>query len=158
MLTRLAQVDAVDPLPTTGPGVDVKALRAEAQAIRQGLNGLAEDKALGLIDRAQLIAGTEKGKTRLEEITGVLQAATVDSPLADLIGAEDVYAAWEGLSLSHKRLVVDELVTVRILPSGRKGRGFDPATVDIAWKQQKPPARPTRRRAPCRTAAAQEAA
>jgi hypothetical protein len=37
--------------------------------------------------------------------------------------------------LFHKRLVVDNLVTVRILPSIRRGRGFDPATVDVQWKE-----------------------
>lgn len=36
--------------------------------------------------------------------------------------------------LSHKRLVVDDLVTVPILPSIRRERGFDPATVDVQWK------------------------
>lgn len=145
IVARLSQDDAVDLLPTTGPEVDVKGLRAEAQSIRKNLNELAEDKSLGLIDRAQLISGTEKGKKRLDEITTVLQAATVDSPLADLIGAEDVQATWEGLPLSHKRLVINELVTVRILPSGRKGRGFDPATVDIEWKRQPSPRRGARR-------------
>jgi site-specific DNA recombinase len=158
ILARLAQDDAVDLLPTTGPDVDVKGLRAEAQAIRKNLNDLAEDKALGLIDRAQLISGTEKGKKRLDEITTVLQVATVDSPLADLIGAEDVKATWEGLSLSHKRLVIDELVTVRILPSGRVGRGFDPATVDIRWKRQQKPRRGGRRRAPRAVPAADQQA
>ncbi|GIE99497.1 hypothetical protein Ari01nite_69620 [Paractinoplanes rishiriensis] len=42
-------------------------------------------------------------------------------------------ATWEGLSPSHRRLVIDEFVTVRVLPSVR---GFDPATVDIRWKHQ----------------------
>jgi DNA invertase Pin-like site-specific DNA recombinase len=157
IVARLSRDDAVDLLPATGPEVDVKGLRAEAQAIRKNLNELADDKALGLIDRAQLISGTEKGKKRLEEITTMLQVATVDSPLADLIGAEDVQATWEGLSLSHKRLVIDLLVRVRILPSGRAGRGFDPATVDIRWKQQPKPRRGGRRRAP-RTAPADEQA
>lgn len=145
IVARLARDDAVDLLPATGPDVDVKGLRAEAQAIRKNLNELAEDKSLGLIDRAQLISGTEKGKKRLDEITSLLQVATVDSPLADLIGAEDVQAAWDGLSLSHKRLVIDLLMTVRILPSGQKGRGFDPASVDIRWKEQPKPRRGGRR-------------
>jgi site-specific DNA recombinase len=158
ILARLAQDDAVDLLPTTDPDVDVKGLRAEAQAIRKNLNELADDKALGLIDRAQLISGTEKGKARLEKITAVLQVATVDSPLTDLIGADDLKEAWDGLSLSHKRLVIDMLVTVRILPSGRMGRGFDPATVDIRWKQQPKPRRGGRRRAPRTASADQHAA
>ncbi|MBT8228247.1 MAG: recombinase family protein [Dactylosporangium sp.] len=140
ILGRLAREDAVDLLPSADPDVDVKGLRTEAAAIRAGLNELAADKALGLIDRAQLIAGTQRGKARLARIEAVLQEATVDSPLASLIGADDVAAVWEGLPLSHRRLVVDALVTVRILPTTRKGRGFDPATIDLRWREQDHPA------------------
>jgi hypothetical protein len=54
VLRRLSRPDAVDLLPSGGSGVDVdvKSLRTEAKAIRDGLNELAADKALGLIDRA----------------------------------------------------------------------------------------------------------
>jgi hypothetical protein len=136
ILERLAREDAVDLLPSAAPDVDVKGLRTEAAAIRDGLNELAADKALGLIDRAQLIAGTQRGKARLAEIEQVLQVATVESPLAPLIGAEDVAAVWQGLTLAHQRLVIDELVTVRILPVGRRGRTFDVAGVEIRWRDQ----------------------
>jgi site-specific DNA recombinase len=138
VLGRLAKADAVDLLTPARPEVDVAGLRSEAKAIRTNLNELAADKALGLIDRGQLITGTEKGKARLEQITAELQAAIVDSPLTPLIGAEDIEATWEALGLSHQRLVIDALVNVRILPSGRKGRGFDPSTVEITWKDAKP--------------------
>jgi hypothetical protein len=40
-------------------------------------------------------------------------------------------AAWDGLGLAGQRLFIDRLATVTILPSGRRGRGFDPAAVDI---------------------------
>jgi site-specific DNA recombinase len=43
-------------------------------------------------------------------------------------------AAWNGLELADQRLFIDRLCTVTILPSGRRGRGFDPTTVDIAPK------------------------
>jgi hypothetical protein len=44
-----------------------------------------------------------------------------------------------GDELSHKRLVVDDLVTVRILPSIRRGAGWTPATVDVPWKEDRQP-------------------
>ncbi|WP_327007086.1 recombinase family protein [Dactylosporangium sp. NBC_01737] len=135
VLARLAREDAADLVAPANPEVDVAALRAEAKAIRENLNELAADKALGLIDRGQLLAATTKGKERQAEIESQLQAAVVDSPLSPLIGADDVKAVWDGLPLSHQRLVVKELMTVRILPSGRKGRGFDPSTVEITWRQ-----------------------
>ncbi|MGH3736610.1 MAG: recombinase family protein [Micromonosporaceae bacterium] len=135
VLARLAEPDAADLLVPAKPEVDVAGLRAEAKAIRNNLNDLAADKAMGLIDRAQLLAGTTAGKARLNEIETQLRDATVDSPLAPLLDAEDIKAAWDALGLAHQRLVVAALVTVRILP-GRRGRGFDPATVAITWNDQ----------------------
>jgi hypothetical protein len=38
--------------------------------------------------------------------------------------------------LADQRLVLDRLCLVTILPSGRRGRGFDPTTVDIAPKHR----------------------
>lgn len=146
VLARLAQPDAVDLLTPAKPEVDVAALRAEATAIRANLNDLAADKARGLIDRGQLIAGTAAGKARLTEIETELRAAVVDSPLSPLIDAEDIQAAWDALGLSHQRLVVATLVTVRILPAQRRGRGFDPDTVEITWNDQKKERRGSRRR------------
>jgi site-specific DNA recombinase len=137
IIARLSQPDAIDLIKPASPGIDVAALHTEATAIRTNLNQMAADKALGLIDRAQLLAGTQKGKARLAAIDEQLETATVDSPLAPLVGADDVAAAWAELPLSHQRLVLDTLLTVRILPSGRKGRGFDPATVEIRWKGPK---------------------
>jgi hypothetical protein len=63
-----------------------------------------------------------------------LQNAIVDSPLAPVIEAADIRAVREGLPLSHQRLVIDHLVTVRIMPA-RRGSGFDPASVDIRWNE-----------------------
>lgn len=133
VLARLGQPDAVDLLVPAKPDVDVAALRGEAAAIRTNLNELAADKALGLIDRAQLIAATTKGRARLAAIEEQLQNAIVDSPLTPLIEAEDIRAVWDELPLSHQRLVVDHLVTVRILTARRGGRGFDPASIGITW-------------------------
>ncbi len=53
---------------------------------------------------------------------------------ADLAGAEDVRRAWEDLALERKRAAVDALLTVTLLPSGRRGNGFDPEHVEIRWK------------------------
>jgi hypothetical protein len=138
ILARLARPDAVDLLVPAKPDVDVAALRAEAKAIRSNLNELAADKALAVIDRGQLITGTTKGKARLADIEAQLQTAVVDSPLTPLIDADDIQAAWDALRLSHQRLVVQAMVTMRILPtSTRGGRGFDPSRVENTWKDQK---------------------
>ncbi|HEX7461240.1 MAG TPA: hypothetical protein VF317_03615 [Dermatophilaceae bacterium] len=54
--------------------------------------------------------------------------------LADLVTVSDLGAAWDALSLAKRRAVVDVLITVTILPTGRGGRAFRPESVRIEWK------------------------
>lgn len=129
---RLSQPDAADMFAVaSGPVVDAAALRAEAKAIRANLNELAADKAAGLIDREQLISGTERGRTRLAEITEQLSSVVVESPALPLLHADDVAAAWEDEPLVVKRAVLAAMCTVVINPSTRRGSGFDPKSVVI---------------------------
>jgi len=137
ILKRLARKDAADLLTPAKPDVDVTALREEAATIRTNLNEMAADQILNKVTKAQLHAATAVGQARLEAIESLVNSAVVDSPLKPLIGAEDIDAAWEALTLSHKRLVIDTLVTVRILPVTRRGRGFDTSTVDIRFKEHR---------------------
>ncbi|KOX13354.1 hypothetical protein ADK67_44165 [Saccharothrix sp. NRRL B-16348] len=131
---RLSLPDAVGLFAKPKSKIDVAALRFEADAIRENLTGLAEDRAMGLIDRAQMIAATEKGRARLAVLDQQMADAVVESPLFALIGAEDVRAALGALPLSVRRLVVDTVCTVTIVPATRKGSGFDPKSVRIDWK------------------------
>jgi site-specific DNA recombinase len=41
------------------------------------------------------------------------------------------FAQWDALPLPRRRAAVQALVKVTILPSGRRGPGFDPATVRV---------------------------
>lgn len=49
----------------------------------------------------------------MAEIESQLAEATEVSPLTPLIGAEDVAAAWDALSLGQQRAVLQPLVTIR---------------------------------------------
>jgi transcriptional regulator with XRE-family HTH domain len=60
---------------STRPEAALTALRSEAAANRTSLNEHAADKALGLIDRAQLLAATHRGRKRLGEIDAALRDA-----------------------------------------------------------------------------------
>ncbi|HCT76907.1 MAG TPA: hypothetical protein DGG94_11735 [Micromonosporaceae bacterium] len=137
ILNRLSRADAIELLTPAKPDIDVTALRQEAATIRANLNEQAADQVLGKISKAQLHAASAAGQARLDAIESELNNAVVDSPLKPLIGAADIEAAWEALSLSHQRLVIDTLVTVRILPTTRKGRGFDTDSIDIRFKEHR---------------------
>jgi hypothetical protein len=48
-----------------------------------------------------------------------------------LVGAGDVRAVWEALSTSRKRVVIDALMIIKLMPPGRGTRTFRPETVII---------------------------
>jgi hypothetical protein len=85
--------------------------------------------------QAQVAAATSAGMARIAEIDELLNASVTSDPLAAAINAPDPVQAWADLGLADQRLFIDRLCTVTILPSGRRGRGFDPSTVDIAPKR-----------------------
>lgn len=136
VLSLLSLPDAADLFTPTRPDVDVEALRAESDALRVKLNELTELFTDGVIDRAQLRAGSEKAKARQEEINREITNAVVDSPVADLwTQGVDVVEWWTALPLANKRLVVDSLVTVIVMPTNKR-RGFDPSRVLVIPKNK----------------------
>lgn len=134
IVARLSQDDAADLLAEPAPTVDAPALRAEAKGIRNRLDVMAGDEALGLKTRSQVIAATRKGKARIAEIDQQLTPQMVSSPLKDLIEADDVEAEWNRLPLANRRVVVDALIVVTILPAARRGPGFDESSVRVEWR------------------------
>lgn len=122
---------------SASPDVDAAALRAERAGIRAALDQLAADEVLGLRTRSQVLAGTKAGMARIDQIDAVLNASISDDPLTEVVNVADPVAAWEALPVANKRVIIDRLMTVTILPTGRPGgRGFDPAKVHIAPKHR----------------------
>jgi len=134
VIARLSRPDAAGLLAPPAGGPDVARLREEAAAIRASLEEMAADRVLGLITRAQMIAATARGSTRLGEIENELAEAARENVLAPLVAAHSAAAAWEDLDLARKRAVIKTLMTITLLSPGRGSRrSFDPATVQITW-------------------------
>jgi hypothetical protein len=53
----------------------------------------------------------------------------------DLVGTEDVRAAWDVLDTERQRGVIDTLMDVVLFPVGRGARHFDPSTIKIIPKE-----------------------
>lgn len=136
VIERLSRADAVKLLAAPKVRIDVGALREEAAAIRRNLDELAADRALGLVTRAQMIAATERGNARLDQISAALRDAGREDVLAPLIAADDVDAAWDELDLSVQRAVVTALFDVVLMPAGQGSRKFDPDTIKLEPKQR----------------------
>ncbi|PPG35035.1 hypothetical protein C5E10_05385 [Pseudoclavibacter sp. RFBG4] len=133
LVERLSRPDAAVLLrPDDSPDLD--ALRSEAAGLRSRLDSLAVDFADGALTSSQLRAATARIRSRLEEVERPLAAAIGGDMLSDLLGADDVTAAWEALSQDRQRAVIAALARVRIKPAGQGARRFDPATVGIEWR------------------------
>jgi hypothetical protein len=137
VIGRLSCADAAGLVAVPEGGPDVGALREESAAIRTNLDEMAVDRALGLITRAQMLAATERASARLGEIEADLEHAARENVLAPLVAAQNAAAAWEELDLSRKRAVIKTLMGITLLSPGKGARrAFDPATVQITWRQQ----------------------
>lgn len=132
VVERLSQPDLADLVTPRRP--DLGPLRTEAASIRRNLDELAADRALGLVSREQMIAATQRGNARLDEIAGELAEAASESALAPFASGVAARAVWDGLDDSRKRAVIDALAEVVILPAGRGARVFNPDTVLINWR------------------------
>ena len=134
---RLSRADAADLVTVEETGIDVAALREEATAIRRNLEDMAGDCALGRISRAQMLKATEAGNARLAGIGTELDHAARENVLAPLAAAANAATVWDDLDLSRKRAVIKTLMSITLQSPGRGARrAFDPATVQVTWRQQ----------------------
>jgi site-specific DNA recombinase len=139
VIERMKRADASDLISTPAGAVDVAALRAELATCRTRLDEIAADYEDDRITRSQFLTRTDKRRAKMGEIEAQLAQATEVSPLAPLIGAEDVAAAWDDLTLGQQRAVIKALVTITIKPAGR---GRRPAVRDRVSVD--PPAQPAK--------------
>ena len=136
VIARLSSPDAAGLLEPPAGGPDVAGLREEATAIRASLEEMAADRALGLITRAQMLAATQRGNTRLGEIEAALADAARENVLAPLVANGSAASVWAGLDLARKRAVIKTLMSITLHSPGKgTRRDFDPATVQISWCQ-----------------------
>lgn len=119
-------------------GVDVKGAQEDLRAAREQLDELAAAFGAGEIDMQEWRVARSGARARKERAEALLASAVKVSPVAGLIGAEDVEAKWAGLDLARQRAAIDWAMTVRVLPAriGRQHGGsyWDPDAVRIEWK------------------------
>jgi site-specific DNA recombinase len=106
-----------------GRNVDVKALHAERDALQARMDELARKFTRDEITGSQLTSGTAEYKTQLAGINQVLGAMSQRGPAAGMLAADDPRAYWEGCSPDIRGKIVDDIMTVTVLPAPR-GRWF----------------------------------
>ncbi|CAM3461773.1 recombinase family protein [Stackebrandtia soli] len=144
LLARCIRADAASLLLPAAPDINAEAIKTTIATLRATMQEMSRDRALGLIERSEHLDGRAVAKAEIDRLSATLRSALVDSPAAELIGAEDVLAAWEDMPMSRRRPVVRSVMTVVVhpLPRQRRARGeFTAGAVQILWR----PAPPGRR-------------
>lgn len=129
VVERLRRGDLAALIPAPTPVVDVRAMEAEALALTERRDGLADSYADGAIDRAAMERGTRRINDTLDRIRADLAAVYAGTGLDGIADAPDPGQAWLDAPLDAKRRALALLVTVTLDPSPRGRRaGWRPGT------------------------------
>lgn len=135
VVARLQRDDAKDLFLKGDDGeLDREQLRVERVAavkLHEGLAALAADGTLSL-DSVRKEAG--RLMARINEIDGLLAPAP-DSIVQQMVESVDVAKAWEEMDVARRRLVVEQLVEVTLLPAIRKKGVAAGPDLSIEWLQ-----------------------
>jgi site-specific DNA recombinase len=113
---------------------DAGELRREARALRLRIDALARLLADGTLSESAVRQESLKLRAKLHEVQAEQARAGRASVLGGLVGADNVQAVWDDISVDRRRNVIDALMVVTLLPAGRGTRTFRPETVLIAPK------------------------
>jgi hypothetical protein len=125
--------DLLKPEPTEDINADK--LREEAKELRKRQNEQLDLHSEGLIDKSQLQRKLREFKERLTIIDAQLAQADKPDPLPEFRHHGPTRRIWASLSLPRKRAIIRQLVEIKMLPTGRRGPGFNPDSVRITDKK-----------------------
>ena len=123
--------DAAELFASPGEDQRLADLVAEERALTTRKNGLSEAFAEGLIDKAQLVAGTGRLNAKVETARAGIASLARTPDMADLLQSHDVAATWASMDTDRKRTVIGLLLEVVLAPAGRGARVFDPEKVRL---------------------------
>lgn len=133
VVARLSRRDARGLLRDERP--DAEAMRNEAVALRARMVEAGDMFADGELTRVQLERITSRVQRQLDNVEGRMATSGPGSLLVGLVSARDARMVWERLPSERRRSVVDALMTVTLLPSGKRGKVFDPELVRVEWRR-----------------------
>ncbi len=91
--------------------------------------------ALGEIDDSDLEVGMRTIRDRLTVVESQLAQANKPDPIPEFRHHGPTRKTWHGLTLARKRAIIKQVVDVTMLPTARRGPGFDPDSVRITDKK-----------------------
>jgi site-specific DNA recombinase len=130
---RLSRPDVRDLLAVVDRGAEARPVREEREQLVARLSTFEIDYASGLITGSQLAAATSRIRGEVEQIDRRLSGMVGGGALASVAASPDPAGAFDVAALDSQRAIVDALMVVTVLPSGR-GKKLGPERVRIEWK------------------------
>lgn len=142
IVTWLSRPIAAEILAPPKRGENSMELHMRALTLKTRIAEAGDMWEAGEITRAEYVKRKGRIQERLDQLNEQIAASVTVSAFAGLLDADDVGAVWDGLPLSRRRAVLEELVTVTILPAPRgRPRGwqpgdpyFSPDHVRLEWR------------------------
>jgi site-specific DNA recombinase len=135
-ITAYISQNGIDILkPASREEIDTIALRAEAKKLRERKAAQVRMHALGEIDDSDLVTGLRAIRDRLSVIEAQLAQADKPDPIPEFRHHGPTRQIWASLGLPRKRAIIRMLVDITMLPTARRGPGFDPDSVRIIVKE-----------------------
>jgi hypothetical protein len=133
---RLAMPDAVDLLKAEiHDEAEAERLRTEKAALFTKLDELAVERAQGLLTGRQVQIATEVVQQQIDALTRKEEDQERLRVFDGIpLGKPEAAAAVKRLSPDRFRAVLDVLMTVTVLPTGKGGRVFHPERVRVQWR------------------------
>lgn len=129
LLGVLSKPDSAPALAAPGTTTS-ESLRLEAVALRAQMAEAADMFGESQITGAQLARINARLQERLDDAEAGMARAARGSAIAQFVG-RDPEKVWASLTIDRKRDVIREMMTVTVLPSGRRGKVYDPELVSI---------------------------
>lgn len=130
---RLARPDLRDVIPSRDEP-RMMAIQAEIAEHQGRIKRAQHDYDEQLIEAFDLKRVRDQHEAVIADLEIERIRLSVGSDLDGVIGARDPVRGFDNADLAVKRRVVDFLCTVRLLPSPRGRKGFDPSTVSVTPK------------------------
>ncbi|UJW35177.1 recombinase family protein [Saccharothrix sp. AJ9571] len=136
MRERLSRPDLAG-LITPKESARAKAASEEVKRLNERLERIEADYDAGDIDGPRYKVSTEKVKAELAKARLTQVRLTTRSAAASTLSAVDPVAAFDAAPLMIRRNVVDALCSVKLSPTPRGRKTFDPNSVDVVWREHR---------------------
>jgi len=131
---RLAEPDAL----VTGPAADSPQLASVLTALddqHARIERAERDYAAELIEAVDLKRVRDAARAEIDELERQKLELARGTTGVPLLGTDDPAGTFLGASLAGQRQVIETLMAVTVLPAQRGRKGFDPSSVQVAWKR-----------------------